>query len=70
MIIIVDVNSFIEQFLEIALINLKKEDPEAAACLLGGDHKEHQPFLEAAKKGNIQLMEFFLQHEANHLQRT
>ena len=62
--------SSIEQVLEIALINWKEEDPEAVACLLRGDHKEHQPFLEAAKKGNIELMQFFLQHGANHLQRT
>jgi ankyrin repeat protein len=53
-----------------ALHNWRREDAEAVECLLRGDHKEHQPFLEAAKKGNIELIEFFLQQGANHLQRT
>jgi ankyrin repeat protein len=45
-------------------------DEDIGACLLRGDHLEYQPFLEAARKGNIELMEFFLEHGANHLQRT
>ena len=48
----------------------KEKDPEAVASLLRGDNTKHKPFLEAAKKGRIELMEFFLQEGANHLQRT
>ncbi|CAB4034232.1 tetratricopeptide repeat family, partial [Paramuricea clavata] len=58
------------EVLKIGLRNWKEKDPEAVACLLSGNHKEHQPFLEAARKGNIDLMEFFLQEGANYLQRT
>lgn len=52
------------------LFDWRSKDPEAVANLLHGDHVEHQPFLEAARKGNVALMEFFLQQGANHLQRT
>jgi hypothetical protein len=48
----------------------KEKDPEAVASLLRGDNTKHKPFLEAAKKGRIELMAFFLQEGANHLQRT
>lgn len=52
------------------LLFWREKDPEEVARLLNGDHEEHQPFLEAAKKGNIDLMEFFLEQGANHSQRT
>ncbi|XP_028391796.1 uncharacterized protein LOC114516496 isoform X2 [Dendronephthya gigantea] len=58
------------EVLKMGLLIWKEKDPEAVACLLNGDHKQHQPFLEAAKKGNIQLMQFFLEQGANHSQRT
>ena len=48
----------------------KRGCEDTGACLLRGDHEEHQPFLEAARKGNTELMEFFLNHGANELQRT
>ena len=48
----------------------KQENPEAADCLLKGNHEKHQPFLEAAKKGNVHLMKYFLEKGANPLQRT
>ena len=58
--------------LEASLANWAKREchEDIGACLLRGDHEEHQPFLEVARKGNIELMEFFLNHGANHLQRT
>ncbi|CAB4017355.1 serine threonine- phosphatase 6 regulatory ankyrin repeat subunit B, partial [Paramuricea clavata] len=57
------------EVLKISLHSWKKREPEAVMRLLSGDH-QHQPFLEAARKGNIDLMEFFLQKGANPLQRT
>ncbi|XP_028391797.1 transient receptor potential cation channel subfamily A member 1-like [Dendronephthya gigantea] len=58
------------QVLKKGLLSWREKNPETLACLLKGDYKEDQPFLEAAKKGNIQLLEFFLEEGANYLQRA
>ena len=48
----------------------KQKNPETVDSLLEGNHEKHQPFLEAAKNGNVELMGFFLEQGANPLQRT
>ncbi|XP_028391727.1 serine/threonine-protein phosphatase 6 regulatory ankyrin repeat subunit C-like [Dendronephthya gigantea] len=58
------------EILKLGLLVWREKDRNAVASLLNGDHEKHQPFLEAARKGNVKLMEFFLEQEANHLQRT
>ena len=59
-----------QEVLEEGLHTWTKKDPKAVAILLKGDHEEHQPFLDAARRGNEELVEFFLQKGANHQQRT
>ncbi|CAB3988863.1 transient receptor potential cation channel subfamily A member 1-like [Paramuricea clavata] len=48
----------------------KENDADAVATLLNGEHEKHQPFLEAAKAGNEDLIKFFLEQNANPLQVT
>ncbi|XP_028391719.1 transient receptor potential cation channel subfamily A member 1-like isoform X3 [Dendronephthya gigantea] len=58
------------EILKTGLLNWRRMDRKAVADLLDGKIKKNQPFLEAAKRGNVELMEFFLEQGANHLQKT
>ncbi|XP_028391726.1 transient receptor potential cation channel subfamily A member 1 homolog isoform X2 [Dendronephthya gigantea] len=58
------------ELLKKGLVDWKRKDPKAVADLLNGEHEKHQPFLEAAKKGKVELLQFFWDEGANYSQRT
>ncbi|XP_028392143.1 transient receptor potential cation channel subfamily A member 1-like isoform X2 [Dendronephthya gigantea] len=62
------INDVDVEILERSLHMMKTQDPNGVTDLLHGYIKENQPFLSAASKGNVKLMEFLLQEGADPLQ--
>ena len=58
-------NKFI---LELVLEDWKKHDPEALSNFLTGDG-DYQPLLQAAKKGDVEMMQFLIDKGASQKQR-